>query len=199
MATGPNPYSSKTSGLKNPTSFGFNICWCDVICGEFDSSSGAGGKVSTDGRIDEEEVCCCWSSRSLRWAICVASSAIMAVMLALVAVMVALMLLNRQSRSDSCSGEKAWIASCWLGEMVVSSSGIAEAGCLPDLVPDAIVNNMVRRTGLAKGLSDGRGIDDKEDRLIVGVEHPSTRSARLRTEFSGRCYHLSQARHMRSG
>ena len=42
------------------------------------------------------------------------------------------------------------------------------------------------------------GIDDKKDYLIVN-KYSSTQSARLRTEFSGYCYHLSQARYMRLG
>ena len=57
-------------------------------------------------------------------------------------------------------------------------------------------------TGLAKGSSSEVlttsqrkdhlivGVDDKEDRLIVN-KHPSTRSARLRTESSDRYYYLS--------
>ena len=51
-----------------------------------------------------------------------ASSAIMATMLVLLAVMEALISLKRQSRLDSCLGEKAFIASYYLvGEVVLMS------------------------------------------------------------------------------
>ena len=42
-------------------------------------------------------------------------------------------------RADSCSGEKALIASCW-SEAAVMSLGGTEAGCLPDLVPNTIAD-----------------------------------------------------------
>ena len=107
-----------------------------------------------EGRIGEDEGCCSQSIRSPKRAICFKSSAIMAIILAF---MEALTSLKRQSRSDSCLGEKARIASCCSdGEVVLMSSGSIVAGCLPAfLIPNAIANKTkVRKTRcLAKGSS----------------------------------------------
>ena len=113
-----------------------------------------------EGRIGEDEGCCSRSIRSPKRAICFESSAIMAIILAF---MEALTSLKRRSRSDSCSGEKARIASCCCsdGEAVSMSSGSIVAGCLPAfLVPDA----MASETDVRKKE------DDMPIKRIVNVE-----------------------------